>query len=355
MPQVQEFARDKPAAENGHDEPRTLKGVDFADMQPHLADGYVVKGLAGKSGSVGIIGPTASGKTFLAADLAVHIAAKQPWRGHAVRGGLVIYAALEGPVSAENRFVACRIGGGFARSIPLRLTPGPVNLRDPADVDVLIKFIRQAESDYGEKCVAVFIDTLSRAMAGGDENGPEDMGALIRGADVVRLATGATFFLVHHLGKDEGRGARGHSSFRAALDTEIEVSLQGDMRVATVTKQRDLPAGTRFGFRLEPVELGRDDDGEPVTSCVVREVDELPSVRRQPSGKNQTALHAALQEWNRAHPDTDIISSIEMRAMAKAQGLPRKRLQEAVDGLEKFGWVQPCVGGFRILPEVTSS
>jgi hypothetical protein len=335
------------------DEPRKLIGIDFANMAAHLSDAHVIKGLAGRNGSVGIIGPTGSGKTFCATDMAVHIAASRPWRGHSVNGGLVVYAALEGPVSAENRFVACRVGLKLDAGIPLRLTPGPVNLRDPTDVALLVDFIRVAETDHGERAVAVFIDTLARAMAGGDENGSEDMGALIRGADAVRLATGATLFLVHHMGKDEGRGARGHSSFKAALDTELEISVQGDVRVASITKQRDLPSGARFAFSLESIELGRDNDGEPVTSCVCRPVDQPPESRRAPSGKNQTALLAALMEWHRAHTDVDVVSSIELQAMAKTQGLARKRLQEATEGLQKFGWLVPSVGGFRFLPEVS--
>jgi hypothetical protein len=340
--------------ENGHDEPRTLRGIDFGDMQPHLLDGYLIKGLLGRNALVAIIGTSGSGKTFFAADIAVHIAARQSWRGHAVDGGLVIYAALEGPVSAENRFVACRTGGGFAPTTPLRLTPGPVNLRAPEDVAALIAFAKQAESDFGEKCVAVFIDTLSRAIAGGDENGPEDMGALIAGADAVRAATGATVVLVHHFGKDESRGGRGHSSFKCALDTEIEVSGLTDPRIVTVTKQRDLPAGTRFAFCLKVVELGRDNDGDPVTTCIVKPTDPPATERQQPAGKNQAALLAGLTEWQRQHPEADIISGIELREIGKAQGLPRKRLHEAIGGLEKFGWVQPCIGGFRILPEAIS-
>jgi hypothetical protein len=336
---------------NGEDASHALTGIDFADMQAHLSDGYVIKGLLGVAVLAAIISPTGAGKTFFGADLATHVAARRSWRGRRVRGGLVVYAALEGAVSAENRFVAARIGCNFPAALPLRLTPGPVNLRDTVDVALLIAFVREAESAHGEKCVAIFIDTLSRALAGGDENGPEDMGALIAGADAVRRATHATVILVHHLGKDESRGARGHSSLKAALDTEIEIADKNGLRVATVHKQRDLPAGAQFAFRLQSVELGRDDDGDPVTSCVIEPVEELPSSRKQPTGANQRKLLAALQEWRRAHPDNPPLSSTELRAIAKTQSLATKRLQEATEGLEKFGWLQPCVGGYRFLPD----
>lgn len=328
-----------------------LSGIDFAEMQPHLKDGYSIKGLITPNSLVGIIGQSGSGKTFFATDLAMHAAAGRRWRFKNVRSGLVVYAALEGPVSAENRFVAARDRSGFEKCIPLRLTPGPINLRSPSDVTLLLEFIREAEASHDTKCSMIFVDTLSRALAGGDENGPEDMGALIAGADSVRLATGAVVVLVHHVGKDESRGARGHSSLKAALDTEIEVTVRDKLHVATVTKQRDLPSGDQYPFRLTTVDLGFDEDGDPVTSCVVEPVDEVPSQRMQPRGKHQTSLLAALQEWHRAHPDRNSISSIEFRALAKAQGIDRRRLQDATEALERFGWLKSEAAGFQIIED----
>jgi hypothetical protein len=339
----------------GAAQPRRLSGTDFGDMEPHLADGYLVKGLLSSNSLAAIIGVTGCGKTFFATELAVHIAAGRAWRGHRVHGGLVAYAALEGPASAENRFVAAGRRHELAATLPLRLTPGPVNLRDAVDVALLIAFVRDAETAFQCKCAAVFIDTLSRALAGGEENNSEDMGALIVGADAVRLATGATVILVHHLGKDEGRGARGHSSLKAALDTEIEITNKDGLRIATATKQRDLPGGTRYAFRLEVVELGRDSDGDQVTSCTVAHEENAPAAdRRQPTGKNQTALVTALQEWKRQHPDSEIVSTLELREIAKAQGVNLKRLPEVIEGLVRAEWLQPSVGGHKLLPEGTA-
>lgn len=334
---------------------RSLSGIDFGDMRAHLADGYIVKGLITPNSFVGIIGPTGSGKTFSATDLALHVAGGRPWRGRNVRKGLVVYGALEGPVSAENRFVAARESAGFAGTIPLRLTPGPINLRAAGDVAMLVEFVREAEAHYGEKCSMVFVDTLSRALAGGDENGPEDMGALVAGADAVRLSTGATVVLVHHMGKDETRGARGHSSLKAALDTEIEVSVRDKVHVATVTKQRDLPSGEQFPFTLQVVELGVDQDGDPVTSCVVEHLADVPRARKQPTGKLQTALLGALLEWQREHAARAAITITEFRALAAAQGIDRRRIQSVTDSLVTFGWLETADGGFRVLSEEASS
>lgn len=336
--------------QNGSPRPE-FAGISFADMQAHLSDGYVVKNLFGPRTLVGIIGPSGSGKTFFAGDLAVHIAASAAWRGHRVSGGLVVYVALEGVASSENRFVAARKGGAFPAGCPLVLTPGPVNLRDPGDIAKLIAFVRAVESEHGARVTAIFIDTLSRSMAGGDENSSEDMGSLIAGADCLRVGTGASIILVHHTGKDESRGARGHSSLRAALDTEIEVAKTGGLSVATVTKQRDLPIGARYAFTLEVVTLGADDEGDAITTCVVRAADEPQAERKVPTGKNQAALLAALQEWTRAHEGARHISSLDLRAIAKSQGINGKRLTETVEPLQRLGWLTPAVGGFIFNPD----
>jgi hypothetical protein len=335
--------------------PAALRGEDFAEMTPRLDLAATIKGLIARQSFVGIIAPSGAGKTFFATDMACCVSLNEPWRNRKVIGGLCVYGALEGAGSARNRFFAWRQRYLRDRphALPLRAMLDSINLRDPMDVLRMIDFIKAAESDHEAHISLCFIDTLSRAMSGGNENSPDDMGALIRGADAIRLATGATVVLIHHLGKDEGRGARGHNSLFAAFDTEITIRLNGDQHIASVTKQRDFPGGDEFAFTLESVEIGRDSDGDPITSCVVVPSDSAPDTRKRPSGKNQLKLLAALQEWHREHLDDSIISSIDLVKIGKAQGIPRTRLPEAREGLEKAGWLQPCTGGCKFVPEVS--
>jgi RecA-family ATPase len=118
----------------------------------------------------------------------------------------------------------------------------------------------------------IVVDTLSRAMAGGNENSPEDMDALVGHIDLIRQALPSHVSVIHHSGKDAARGARGHSSLRAAADTEIEITREIGTKTSTarVTKQRELELGDEFPFCLVPVELGTNRRGKAVTSCVVR-------------------------------------------------------------------------------------
>jgi len=75
--------------------------------------------------------------------------------------------------------------------------------------------------------------------------------------------------VIHHNGKDQARGARGHSSLRAATDTEIEVAAgENDLRIAKLTKQRDGVVDGKIAFLIDGVEVGRDDEGFPITAPV---------------------------------------------------------------------------------------
>jgi hypothetical protein len=183
--------------------------------------------------------------------------------------------------------------------LPFLLIAVPVNLLDPAaDLEALIDAIKAAVATRPDlELLLIVIDTLSRALAGGNENAPDDMGAFIGNIDRLRQETAAHVAIVHHAGKDPTRGARGHSLLRAAVDTEVEVvksELDGSTS-ATVTKQRDEETGSCFAFRLQVVELGYDEDGEAITSCAVEPLAtpaETPKPRTKPKTLPPEVLRA---------------------------------------------------------------
>ena len=70
-----------------------------------------------------------------------------------------------------------------------------------------------------------------------------------------------------------------------ALDVQIAVKRDAaDHIIATVELMKDGPQGDEFASRLEIIEIGLDDDGDKITSCVVVPVEGLA-----PSRKNKTA------------------------------------------------------------------
>ena len=134
------------------------------------------------------------------------------------------------------------------------------------------------------------IDTLARASGDADENSTKDMNRIVRNLDRLRDLTYAHVMLVHHTGKDTSKGARGSSVLRGAVDTEIELTKAGDVIVAETVKQRDMPSGEKFVFKIVPVVVGQDEDGDDVTSIVIEPSD--APIKARVSGKPAIALQA---------------------------------------------------------------
>jgi RecA-family ATPase len=203
-------------------------------------------------------GASGSRKTFFAIDLAGHVAMGWDWRGREVKQGAAVYIAVEGGGSGFNdRVTAFKHHHDVDTSSGQFFVIGesPDLCHDQTDVGLLIEQITKAVTG---NVTLIVVDTLSRALAGGSKNASDDMGALVRHCDALRQATGAHLMLIHHTGKDDSKGARGHSLLKAAVDTEIEITATGQTSTATVTKQRDHPGGESMKFHLEVIEIGED-------------------------------------------------------------------------------------------------
>lgn len=236
----------------------------FDDVQPQIGKPALVDGLLDHGAMSVVYGDSNEGKTFVVLDIGFAIARGKPWMGKDTEQGGVVYVAAEGGGNIRKRFKALRLHYQ-AHGVPMALVPCAVDLGGQgADVQPLLTLIQEAQQDVG-KVALVVIDTLSRAMAGGNENAPEDMTAFVRNVDRIRNAVHSHVIVVHHSGKNKANGARGHSSLRAATDTEIEVA----DKTISVTKQRDMDPGAPVAFDLLPIEVGMDAKGRAVTSCVV--------------------------------------------------------------------------------------
>lgn len=215
-------------------------------------------------------GQSGVGKTHNALDAAFHTALGLPWHEKPTRQGAVLYVIAEGGVAFGRRILALRQRyaeqiAAFGRPVPIAVIRHPVDLFDPnADTNPLIAIARQVEADFSTPLRLIFLDTLARVMAGGDENSGQDMGLLVRHVDRIRHSTAAHVGLIHHSGKDQAKGARGHSSLRAAVDTEIEI----EREAFVTTKQRNMEQNIVFRWRQEIVTLGEGRNGRPITAAV---------------------------------------------------------------------------------------
>ena len=129
-----------------------------------------------------------------------------------------------------------------------------------------------------------------------DENSSKDMGAVIEGAKTLQRLTNGLIVLVAHTGKDGAKGLRGHSSLFAALDAAVLVERNGDARSWKVDKAKDGRDGETHYFRLNVVEVGMDEDGDIITSCVAIPDSVMPTRTKKLLTPNQKIALESLRE-----------------------------------------------------------
>lgn len=280
----------------------------------------LIEGLLDRKAMSVWYGESNSGKTFVMLDAAWHIAAGRQWAGRQTRKGPVAYVAAEGGRGILKRIRALQLRHPDAGEVALYTIPCPVDLlHKDADLKPLVAEIRGLEAASGQSFELVVIDTLSRAIAGGNENDSQDMGALVAHLDLLRAATGAHVAVVHHTGKDKAKGARGHSLLRAATDTEIEI----DERTLTVTKQRDMDGNLSLPFALRHASVGVSAAGRTLTSCTVEwgrpgdDGEPMPLSPRLEEFLEQ--IEAAIEERKRDKRDTSNVFGWEFAGQCLAE------------------------------------
>jgi AAA domain len=268
----------------------------FASIKLGTAPSYLVKGLLQSTGLAVIWGAPKCGKSFWVFDLLMHVALGWEYRGNRVRQGAIVYCALEGAEGFRRRIEAFRqakMSEVDDSDPPFYLMTAPLSLVQDRQA-----FIAEIEMQLGgQRPAAICLDTLNRSLEG-SESSDADMSAYVCAADAIGEAFNCLVLIVHHCGHD-GRRPRGHSSLMGAAD--IQIGVKGDAAdniVAEVELSKDGPIGLQIISRLEVIDIGVDQDGDLITSCVVEEVEggarraiKDNGARRLPKGA-QTALRA---------------------------------------------------------------
>jgi hypothetical protein len=265
----------------------------FSTIKSDKTAPYLVKGLLQSTGLAVVWGAPKCDKSFWTFDVFMHVALNRAYRGHRVTSGPVVYCALEGKQGFVNRIAAFRQDklSEAEADPPFYLMAAPLSLvRDHG------AFIKEIGNQLGDqKPIAVCIDTLNRSLDG-SESSDEDMAAYVRAADAIRDAFGCLVVIVHHCGHN-GERPRGHSSLMGALDIQIAVRRDAaDIIVTELELAKDNEVGLQFFSRLKVVEIGTDQDGDPITSCVIEAVDatEVPKAARAPVAKSIPAQQRLL-------------------------------------------------------------
>lgn len=267
-----------------------LSGAELCDLAQMR---WRVRGLLPEEGLVAVYGPSGSGKSFLILDMGCAVADGTAWFDRRVIQASVTYVCLEGEAGFRKRVKAWSVHHNAPLPDTMRFITQSFDMLSD-DVPELAKAIIAGGGAGG----MVIIDTLNRAAPGADENSSVDMGRLIAAAKQLQSLICGLVLLVHHTGKDQTKGLRGHSSLYAALDGAIEVIATDTRRAWSVAKSKDDVTGDSYPFKLKVIAVGTDDEGEEISSCVVVP-DESPEAikHKRPSlGKNQKIARDVLGE-----------------------------------------------------------
>lgn len=258
--------------------PKRQIGIEWFDEIRPAKQEWLVKGVLPLKGLACIYGPSGSGKSFVAVDFALRIAAGLQVLGLKTQGGGIIYVGAEGANGIRKRVIGWGQENGIDGFLPFAFVPDSFDFRKASNDDVT-QFIARMKDELGVfnehgGLRAIFLDTMARLMSGFDENSGGDMGEAVKALERIAAELDCLVIIVHHTGKNDAAKERGHSSFRAALDVSIEISRQageegGEVRALELSKVKDEEDGRRWLFDLEKIGLGTDDDGDEVTTCVV--------------------------------------------------------------------------------------
>lgn len=318
--------------------PSRFKLLRSADVKllPRMA--WVVKNLIPTRGLFQIYGPSTSGKSFLMFDMLAAIAEGRPWNGRRTKQRPVVIVSLEGEAGLRQRLEAWEKHNGRTLPDNFRMMPQPWSIIRRQDIIDLA-----AEIPEG---AVVLIDTQNRAAPMADESASKDMGAIIEGALLLSRTIVGVVGLVAHTGKDVTKGARGHSSQLPAMDAQIETSRDGEIRTWRAVKVKDGIDGDGGAFLLKEIALDEvDEDGEPITSCVV-DFDGARSFLTEEDtlGKNEAAVWQAMLMLSSESPNGLVSNHCLKAGLAEQLGEEQsrktdKKCSAAAKKLEQMSWL----------------
>lgn len=201
-----------------------------------------------------IYGEPGAGKSFVSLDMGLRLSHAMEWHGRVARPTGVLYIAGEGARGLGKRIKGWRHKHGLdGIDAPFLLLPVAVELLDEQQRAKLLRTIDAACERAGFAIGLIVIDTVSRALAGADENGQEAMGAFVKACDAIRNHAGGAVLGVHHSGKERDKGMRGSTVLLGACDAVIRVDKTDTTVTLKTEKQKDAEQGDDIYMTMEVV------------------------------------------------------------------------------------------------------
>lgn len=300
-------------------DPNVLPVVDFADLAAVSSKSWVVQRLLGAGETSCFFGEPGAGKSVVAQDIGLHVAVAQltpttTWQGRKLKGGAVLFVALErAGVVARRALAFGREYALFGTKLPFGVLRGPLDFRENDTATKIIATMQSLAERHRAEPRMIVVDTVNRALNGGDENSPKDMGALIAKLGLIQASlVGVHIMVVHHQPADGRERMRGHGSLLGALDVAAHVT-NGATRMVQLVKASDFEDDQRIGFALRGIVIGQDDQGDDISApVVIAEQAPAPSAKkaaRLPKGAKAglNSLREAIDELGAVPPASNHI------------------------------------------------
>lgn len=286
---------------------------------------WLVKGLIPMNSMVGLVGASGSGKSFVVQELVHAISKGKTFLGRKTSQGACIVIAGEGSDGMKKRFRGVELAHNITID-NVALIPHSVLVTVDEQAAMLENTIYAVQADTSKSVKVIVVDTVNRSFEG-DENSPSDMGKFLQAWDRLRYKfPEMSVIFVHHTGKDQSKGARGHSSFKGALDAELTVvkgQKKGTYELRN-TKQKDAEEAPSIFVQLSSVELDICcEEGRPITTLALTDTPQeltvdsicpyLECIKKLGSGCDRKSLREYIKQ--NLHPD---FTAAERTRMSKA-------------------------------------
>lgn len=230
----------------------TFDLLSIAELEQMPPPEWLVHGMIGAESLSIIYGDPGAGKSFVTLDMALRLSLGMDWHGIRTKPVGVLYIAGEGARGIGKRITGWRLKHGVSlHDARFMLLPVAVQFMDDAELAKLIRTIDEAKRRLNFDIGLIVIDTVSRAIAGVDENTQDTMSRFVAACDRVRQHAGGACIGVHHSGKDKDRGMRGSSVLLGACDAAIRLTKDHGIATLAIEKQKDAEEGEPIYFELE--------------------------------------------------------------------------------------------------------
>jgi hypothetical protein len=282
---------------------------DIPDPEPLIGNDIVFR-----NSLVWVVGKPGCMKSFTALDMAGCVGTGEMWQGYRVAQGTVLYLVAEGVHGVKKRVRAWEKAMG-RRMDNVYFLPQAVQSSNATAWAGLIEVVKRINPTM------IVIDTQARVTVGVEENSNSEMGMFVDQAEHLRLASEATVFIVHHIGRngDTGRGA---TTLDGAMSTIIRVTKEEDQVKLECQKNKD-------GAEWDDIELR----AVPMEDSVVLMVTDGFRRRGSADEPSSAAMKTARTWWD-SHGDK----------WASASGLidvvaPKTTFYRHREELERAGWI----------------